>query len=75
MAIDEKKLLEEKDNLKKDFDMLTDRIKKHELEIGTMKSNLNAVYGAMQIIDKLLKTGEDKSISPEKQKALEIATT
>ena len=45
-----------------------------------MKSNLNAVYGAIQQIDKLLvlvKGGKDdkKPMSPEKEKALNIATS
>jgi phage shock protein A len=75
MQIDEKQLLEEKSNLQKDFDMLSARIKKYEEETGKMKSNLNAVYGAIQLVDKLLKSADKNSMSAEKQKALEIATT
>ena len=42
-----------------------------------MKSNLNAVYGALQQVDKLLalskKTGD--KMPPEKEKALNLATS
>ena len=44
-----------------------------------MKNNINAVYGAIQQIDKLiakLKPGEDKKTMPkEKEQALNIATS
>ena len=44
-----------------------------------MKSNLNAVYGAIQQIDKLLaklKGGDEKKPLPlEKEKALNLATS
>ena len=43
-----------------------------------MKSNLNAVYGAIQQVDKLIvltREGKDekKSMSPDKEKALNLA--
>ena len=42
-----------------------------------MKSNLNAVYGAIQQIDKLLvkvrESGKDKTMPAEKEKALNLA--
>jgi len=44
-----------------------------------MKSNLNALYGAIQQIDRLIvkvKGGEDKKPMPaEKEKALNLATS
>ena len=43
-----------------------------------MKNNINAVYGAIQQIDKLLvkiKSGDKKEMPPEKEKALNIATS
>ena len=45
-----------------------------------MKNNINAVYGAIQQIDKLIvqaKSGkeEKKPMPPEKEKALNIATS
>jgi hypothetical protein len=41
-----------------------------------MKSNLNAIYGAIQQTDKLIslsKSGDE--LSPEKEKALNLATS
>ena len=80
MAIDEKKLLEERKVLEEDFNTTKDRIVKVEKDLGNMKSNLNAVYGAIQQIDKLLvivRGGKDekKSMPVEKQEALKIATS
>ena len=80
MSIDEKTLLEERKVLEEDFNTTKDRIVQVEKDLGNMKSNLNAVYGAIQQIDKLLvlvKGGkeEKKSMPPEKEKALNIATS
>ena len=48
-----------------------------EKDLGNMKSNLNAVYGAIQQIDKLLvkvrESGKDKKMPAEKEKALNLA--
>ena len=54
MAIDEKKLLEERKVLEEDFNTTKDRIAKVEKDLSNMKNNINAVYGAIQQIDKLL---------------------
>ena len=80
MSIDEKTLLEERKVLETDFNTTKDRIVQVEKDLGNMKSNLNAVYGAIQQIDKLLvltKGGkeEKKPMPPEKEKALNIATS
>ena len=79
MAIDEKILLEERSVLEKDFNTTKDRIVQVEKDLGNMKSNLNAVYGAIQQIDKLiakLADGNEKKPMPaEKEKALNIATS
>ena len=79
MAIDEKTLLEERTVLEKDFNTTKDRIVQVEKDLGNMKSNLNAVYGAIQQVDKLLalskKTGDDKEMPAEKEKALNLATS
>ena len=48
MSIDLNTLNNEREILKKDFDNLTQRIAQVEKDLGTMKSNLNAVYGAIQ---------------------------
>ena len=78
--IDEKTLLEERKVLEQDFNTMNDRIKQVEKDLGTMKSNLNALYGAIQQTDKLLaKVREgDKTIKempPEKAEALKLATS
>ena len=80
MSIDEKTLLEERKVLEQDFNTTKDRIVKVEKDLGNMKSNLNAVYGAIQQIDKLLvivRGGKDekKPMPSEKEKALNIATS
>ena len=80
MSIDEKTLLEERKVLEEDFNTTKDRIAQVEKDLNNMKNNINAVYGAIQQIDKLIvlaKGGkeEKKSMPPEKEKALNIATS
>jgi len=77
MAIDIDTLKNEREILKKDFELLQDRIKISEKELGTMKSNLNAIYGAIQQVDKLivLDSKSDTLMPAEKEKALNIATS
>jgi len=75
MSIDISTLKAEKEILKKDFDNLTARISQVEKDLGTMKSNLNAVYGAIQQVDKLIKMTNDKEMPAEKEQALNIATS
>ena len=73
MSIDEKTLLEERKVLEEDFNTTKDRIVQVEKDLGNMKSNLNAVYGAIQQIDKLiakLKPGEDKKLCLKKKNRL-----
>jgi phage shock protein A len=55
MSVDEKILREEKALLEKDFSTLKTKIEKFEQDLGQMRSNLNAIYGAIQQTDKLLK--------------------
>jgi len=86
MAIELKELQEERDTLQKDFDTISGRIKQVETDLITMKSNLNAVYGAIQQVDKLIAKdggkGEKKlltekepeqSMPADKQAALNMA--
>ena len=78
--IDEKILIEERKVLEADFNTMNDRIKQVEKDLGTMKSNLNALYGAIQQVDRLIakvKGGEDtkKEMPPEKAEALKLATS
>jgi hypothetical protein len=77
MTIDTQTLLSERAILKNDFDTLSQRIAQIEKDLGQMKSNLNAVYGAIQQVDKLIaldkQTGTTMPV--EKEKALNIATS
>jgi len=76
MAIELETLNNEREILRKDFDNLTQRIAQVEKDLGTMKSNLNAVYGAIQQVDKLIKLSSgDTKMSLEKEKALNLATS
>ena len=76
MAIELETLNNERELLKKDFDNLTQRIAQVEKDLGTMRSNLNAVYGAIQQVDKLIKLSSgDTKMSSEKEKALNLATS
>ena len=75
--IDEKTLLEERKVLEGDFNTMSDRIKQVEKDLGTMKSNLNALYGAIQQVDRLIAKAKDgdKKLPAEKEKALNLATS
>ena len=77
MHIDEDILKIEKEKLQKDFDTVKAQIQKGEIEIGSMKSNLNALHGAIQQTDKMLKllNEDDKKITAEKAQALNVATS
>ena len=55
MNIDEQMLKEEKKTLEDVFNTMSNKIKQVEVDLGTMRSNLNAVYGAIQQVEKLLK--------------------
>ena len=61
MAIEISTLKAEREVLQKDFDNLSGRIKQVDADLITMKSNLNAIYGAMQQIDKLIAKEGGKS--------------
>jgi DNA gyrase/topoisomerase IV subunit A len=77
MTIDTQTLLSERAILKNDFDTLSQRIAQIEKDLGQMKSNLNAVYGAIQQVDKLIALDKQTGITMpvEKEKALNIATS
>ncbi len=87
MAIEISTLKTEREVLQKDFDNLSGRIKQVDADLITMKSNLNAIYGAIQQVDKLiakdseetsekqLLTEKDKVMHAEKQAALNVATS
>ena len=87
MAIEISTLKTEREVLQKDFDNLSGRIKQVDADLITMKSNLNAIYGAIQQVDKLiakdseeqsekqLLSEKDKVMPAEKQAALNVATS
>ena len=86
MAIELSTLQTERDTLQKDFDTLGARIKQVDADLITMKSNLNAIYGAIQQVDKLIVkdsgTTSEKQLLTEKepmpadkQAALNVATS
>ena len=55
MGVSTKQLQDERTVLQKTFDELNVKIKTVENETQKMRNNLNAVHGAMQEIDKLIK--------------------
>ena len=76
MSIDTNTLKSEREVLVKDFEALTNRIKQVDAELIQMKSNLNAVHGAIQQVDKLIKMSDSNEPMPkEKEKALNLATS
>ena len=86
MAIELSTLQTERDTLQKDFDTLSARIKQVDADLITMKSNLNAIYGAIQQVDRLIAKDsgttsekqlltEKEPMPAEKQAALNVATS
>ena len=61
MTIDEKVLQEELATLKADFDKTKKGIETMEKEVLSARNNLNAIYGAMQQTEKLLKLSKEKN--------------
>ena len=62
MTIDEQTLNTERLLLKKDFDILSDKIRQFELDLGQMKGNLNALHGAIQQTDKFIKMCKETNL-------------
>ena len=60
MAIDENILQEELAVLEADFDKTKKQIEGIEKDLGQLRSNLNAIYGAVQQTEKLLKLSKEK---------------
>ena len=77
MTISTSDLTGERQVLEKDFEALSSRIKQVDVELIQMKSNLNAVHGAIQQVDKLIAISEKdgKEMPKEKSEALNIATS
>ena len=75
-TIDEKLLLEERKTLEGDYKSTEEKIKLIEKELVNLKSNLNAIYGAVQQVDKLIvmsKEGNKSKSREEADKASEVA--
>mgnify|MGYP001292255555 CR=1 FL=1 len=75
-TIDEKLLMEERKTLEEDYKNTEEKIKLIEKELGNLKSNLNAIYGAVQQVDKLIimtKEGHKSKSREEADKASEVA--
>lgn len=60
MIIDETVLTSEMKLLKTDFDNLTDKIQKLDVDLTQMRANLNAIHGAIQQVEKLIKMAKDQ---------------
>jgi hypothetical protein len=74
MTISKEKIELKKTELSESFTVISDRIAQMEKEIGKLKSDANAVSGAMQVCDQLLQ--EDEEGMPEdKAQALNMATS
>jgi len=75
-TIDEKLLMEERKSLEDDYKSTEEKIKLIEKELINLKSNLNAIYGAVQQVDKLIvmsKEGNKSKSRQEADKASEVA--
>tara|TARA_B100000085_G_scaffold249910_1_gene245887 strand:+ start:398 stop:592 length:195 start_codon:yes stop_codon:yes gene_type:complete len=60
MAIEIETLVEEKNILQKDFDDMSTKVKTFEVELIQMKANLNALNGAIQQVNKLIRMAQPK---------------
>jgi len=60
MAIEIETLVEEKNILQKDFDEMSTKVKTVEVELVQMKANLNALNGAIQQVNKLIRMAQPK---------------
>ena len=74
MSISRDKIESKKTELNESFKILSDRIVQMEKEIGKLRSDANAVSGAIQICDQLLNE-DDKGMPEEKAQALNMATS
>ena len=66
MAITIDELISERTKLKKDFDEMKQNITKVEFDLGAMRSNLNALNGAIQFASNLIQLAENKEAVKKK---------
>jgi predicted nuclease with TOPRIM domain len=60
MSISKEQLIEEKNKLQAEFDTVRKEIMQIETQVGQMRSNLNAINGAIQQTNKMLGMFEEK---------------
>ena len=78
MGIELNYLQDERKKLQSDFDTISSNIEKTKKSLTTQQNNLNAVYGAIQQIDKLIpmvdtEKKDTKVLLNEKDKAVSAA--
>ena len=77
MTISKDDLLKRKEEIVTDYNKLVEEIGKGEQNLKVMRTNLNALSGALQQVDLFIKQIEDDGdpMPAEKQQALDIATS
>ena len=77
MTISKDDLLKRKEEIVTDYNKLVEEIGKGEQNLKVMRTNLNALSGALQQTDLFIKQIEDDGdpMPAEKQQALDIATS
>ena len=75
MTISKDKIESKKTELSESFKILSDRIVQMEKELGKLRSDANAVSGAIQVCDQLLNEADTKEMPEEKAQALNMATS
>ena len=60
MAITKEQLIEERTKLQAEFDAVRKDIVQVETQVGTLRSNLNALNGAIQQTNKMISMVEEK---------------
>ena len=77
MTISKDELQKRKDELVSNVEAIQKDIVTSENQTKTLRNNLNAMVGALQQVEMFLKQIEDngESMPPEKQQALDLATS
>ena len=77
MTISKDDLLKRKEEIVTDYNKLVEEIGKGEQNLKVMRTNLNALSGALQQVDLFIKQIEDDGdpMPEEKRQALEMATS
>ena len=60
MSISKEQLIEEREKLQTEFDAVRQDIVKLETQLGSLRSNLNALNGAIQQTNKMISMVEEK---------------